>query len=526
MMRACFVEWVRRSGGLLAAFGLGVLLAGCGGGGSNSNGLVAPFGEVVISPSVVSTGPNAVWTFTISGGVRPYRVRSSSSLVVLEKQDLALNEFTVRARALDPRGQATVVVTVVDSLGDSTDAYVTISSATVSPLAALPATITAYFNTPALLVASGGLPPYRILSSNPAIIPSSSWSQSGDFMVLARNVGAETLVGLVLQDSSGQAVEVAVTVKPAPLLNVFTVTPVPAAPGVGCGTAVCSGQEATASVTLRSFEGGALPGRQVRFDVVQGEYLFFSDNPAQPLVSSMIVTSDQNGLAIVRLKANTNAVTGAALIRATDLVTGNQVNGNFVIAQYTDGTGTISVLPNATTIQAYYDDECSSGVSGTLYIFGGTPPYRVVSEFPNDLPIVGAPVLTNGGGFTFSTRGVCLLPAVVIVTDATGRTVTATVRNEPGTHEREDDNFSPQPLAVTPTAATLKCGESASFTITGGINRKYVAAALSPLVRATITGETATVAMGTTAPAGAAVNVDISDGRSIVPVAVTPSGCP
>lgn len=527
-------RWV----GLLCALLMSLLVAGCGGGGGGSNGDVNTAAEFLVTPTEIKTGPNTVWTFTMSGGVRPYRAKSSSPLVVLEKETLALNEYTVNARTLDPNGEAVVTVAFFDINGKSKSATITINSATASTLSALPATLTVYHNTPALVTASGGQPPYRLLSGNPAIIPTSSWSQTGDFLVLAQNVAAELEVPLTIQDSSGQSAPITATVRPAPLLNVFTIASVPASPGVGCGTAVCSGQDGTASVTLRSFEGAPLSGRQVRFDVVQGEYLFYSGNPAQPFIATTTVTSDQNGFALVRFKANTNAVTGAALIKATDLITGNNVVASFVIAQFTDGTGTLSIIPDEVEITMRYNDECSVGVSSTYYIFGGTPPYRVVTSFPDGVLLSGVPVQTNGGGFTATTRGACMDPADLVVTDATARTLTALLRNKPGDEDRPAVVEPPPALAVTPagpignsTTSGLTCGQTAGFIITGGASTTFAVATNDPSrITATLSGNALSVMRNGSTPVVNATPVEtrvyVSDGTSIYTLVVwVPTTC-
>ncbi len=535
MMRECMIDFGRRWAGLLLTLILGAVLSGCGGGGGGNAGgqIISPV-ALSLTPAFITTGPNTVWFYQIAGGVRPYRVMSTNpSLVVVSKAVLDLNETTFSIRTRDPGGEAEVAVAVTDAEGTQISGIVTIKSSTVSGLSALPSSITVYHNNPALIAASGGLPPYRIVSSNPAIIPTSAWSQSGDFLILARNVASDLTVSLALQDSSGQSAEVSVLVKPAPLLNVFTITPVSASPGVGCGSAVCSGQDGTASVTLRSFEGAPIAGRQVRFDVVQGQYLFYSDNPAQPLISSYTATSDQNGLAVVRFKADVNAVTGAALIRATDLLTGNQVNGSFVIAQFTDGTGTLSIVPNEAKIEMYYNDECSTGVPVTYYVFGGTPPYRVVVSFPDSLFLEGSPVQTNGGGFTVTTRGICLDPANLIVTDATARTLTALLRNKPGTEERPATPAPYLPVVVTPEAPitapiTLLCTNSVSFVISGGYTSTYVASSTSPGLMVTVSGGLLTVDVrspyiGGTSPA----EVLVSDGLTFARLYFNiPAACP
>jgi len=524
MMRTSWMEFGRRWTGLAVVLLLTALVGGCGGGGAGTNGPLNSGQVLKLNPDKITTSPNVTWVFTISGGSRPYKVTSSMpDLVVLSKNDLGLDENTFSARVRDPHGTATITVTVTDPGGQVATSSIQVDSTTAAPLSVIPSALTTYFNSPALVTASGGVPPYRLISSNPAIIPNASaWSQNGDFLILARNVAEDTAVTVSIQDSAGSAAQSTVTVKPAPLLNTLTVKPVSALPGVGCGTAVCSGQDAFASVKLSGYEGGPLPGRQIRFDVVQGQYLFYSDNPAQPLVTTLTVASDQDGLAQVRLKANVNAVTGAALIRATDLTTGNRVDGNFVIAQYTDGTGTLTALPNDITFSTWYDDECSSSFSANVYIFGGTPPYRVVDAFPGSLTLEGTPVQTNGGAVTITTRGYCLDPGQLIITDATARTISVKVTARPGTHKR-DSGFSPTPMAVTPELASIKCGESANFTITGGASNKYLVSTLAPQLRATVLDKTVTVSLD--ANISGPEHVEVSDGVNKSTLTITAAGC-
>src|SRR5207342_1278455 len=78
-------------------------------------------------------------------------------------------------------------------------------------------------------------------------------------------------------------VQATVTVRAAPLENSLTITPnLP-----DCGTSVCSGQTALASVTLLGPQGGPLAGHAVRFDVIGTSYAIVTKNPAQPLASSL-----------------------------------------------------------------------------------------------------------------------------------------------------------------------------------------------------------------------------------------------
>ena len=68
------------------------------------------------------------------------------------------------------------------------------------------------------------------------------------------------------------------------------------------------------------------------------------------------------------------------------------------------------------------------------YIFGGTPPYRIVVNFPNAVTLVNAVVNTNGGCFDAITNGTCFTGLTFAIVDANGRTLLSppTVNNVEG----------------------------------------------------------------------------------------------
>src|SRR5436190_3197856 len=184
----------------------------------------------------------------------------------------------------------------------------------VGPLFVLPPTAVVYSHTPATLQVSGGAPPYQAFSSNSAVLPVAQNVDTGVIVLVAGDVTADTPVIITVQDAIGQTATSSLTVRPAPLFNTLTVVP----SRTVCGTnAVCSGDTATATVTVTGIAGAGIPNRQVKFDVVQGAFAIQSNNPAQPLVSSLTVVSDANGNARVVLQATVNAPTQPAPIRST-----------------------------------------------------------------------------------------------------------------------------------------------------------------------------------------------------------------
>ncbi|MET0919373.1 MAG: hypothetical protein ABWY07_13275, partial [Burkholderiales bacterium] len=215
-------------------------------------------------------------------------------------------------------------------------------------------------------------------------------------------------------------------------------------------------------------QGGRIAGRAIRFDVIGTDYAIVTNNPGQPLASSLTVLTDATGTAAVIIKANVNAPTQAAQMSVTDVATGLQLVGNFTIVQVTDGSQIMTIVPSDATITGAFKGICSTGFVTDYYIYGGTPPYRVTSTFPNSVVLVNSVVNTNGGFFRAITNGACVDPLTFSILDATGRQTTATLRNVEGTEEVPA--VTPEALAVAPTSVTdpMCTGKTFSFVIFGG----------------------------------------------------------
>lgn len=346
----------------------------------------------------------------------------------------------------------------------------------VTPPTLLPTVITVYAGTPATLTISGGVAPYRAFSSDPTALPLPATVSGSTLVLAANNVSVTTNVSVTVQDSLGQVSSpAAVTVSPAPLLpSQITVT---ANPNPACANtigAICSGGTGTATVKVTGAGGGGIPGRSVRFDVVQGSFTIQTTNPGQPNVSTLTVVSDVNGDAVVVLAVAANTPTQTGIIRATDLTTGNQVTGAFTILQVETGGQVLSVLPQGNvTITGPNVGVCSTGVPVTFYIFGGTPPYTIATQFPGAVTLTGSPVQNSGGAYNIITNGTCFINLTFVITDATGRTIPGgaypTVTNQPGTTPIPPP--APGPVVATPGVfARNACVPSNTFQfiITGG----------------------------------------------------------
>ena len=328
----------------------------------------------------------------------------------------------------------------------------------VGPLTITPSIATTYSGNPFVFTVTGGAQPYTILSSDQAAIPVAGTLSDNTLVIVPSTVGTDTPVTLTVRDASGQTTSAAITVKPALLLPAsITIT---GSPNCGSsGSDLCSGQDGTATVQLTGPTGAPLAGRPVRFDVVQGSYSISSTAPGQPLVQSLTVVTDQNGTATVRLVVPVNAATQIATLRATDVTGGSSVVGQFTIAQFVDGSAVLTVIPTGkTTFTGPDTTQCANGGQATFYIFGGTPPYTVATNFPSAVTISGNPVQRSGGGFTITTTGQCVTGLTFAITDATGRTVLTppTVDNVLGTAAPPPATLVLTPSTI-PASGTIAC---------------------------------------------------------------------
>ena len=365
-------------------------------------------------------------------------------------------------------------------------------------LAVLPPTFTAYAGTPATLTISGGLQPYSAFSSNTAVLALSLASSSTTILLVPTPVALATDVTVTVRDAAGTIASATVTVEPAPLLNGLTVTPNAAT----CGTnAVCSGQTATASVTVTGPGGGGIPNRQVKFDVVSGDFAIETNNPAAPLVATLTVVSDANGLAQVLIKAGVNAFTQPGLLRSTELTTGNQITGQFTIVQTTNGAAVLSVIPATATITSASTTSCTTGFRVDYFIYGGTPPYRVTNTFPAGATLVNSAVATSGGFFEAVTNGTCVNPLIFSIFDAVGLQTTANLINQLGTTAPP----APTPLVVAPTAYGTSTTPVTDCNVASGFD--FIVSGGTPSYSVVVTGATGTATPATVPASGGTTKV-------------------
>jgi len=437
-------------------------------------------GPLVVLPTSIVTSKGVPVTLTISGGLAPYKAYSSNPAVVPVTQAVTGNSIVLVAGGVAV--DTSVVVTIQDSAGQTATAGVLVQPEPSTPpptLAVLPATVTVFSGIATSVSVTGGVPPYRAFSSNPAVLPVTQAVTGSAVPLVATNVSADTAVTLTVQDSdtNPKTATAAITVRAAPLLNTLTIKPnFPDCVTSVNPNAICSGQTGTATVTLQLPGGGAAPGRQVRFDVVTGPYAIAATGSGAS-VPTVTVTSDAGGNAQVIIRANVDAPTQPAQIRATDLTSSQQVTGDFLIQQRTDGTTILTVVPSQTTFIGPFVNECTNGFRADYFIYGGTPPYRITQAFPTGSLLFGSTGLGGtsaivdvaGGFFEVRSTGVCVNPQTFSILDATGRQTTALFFNIAGTATRPVAT-PPPALAIVPGGISYDCtsARNVDFVITGG----------------------------------------------------------
>ncbi len=338
-----------------------------------------------------------------------------------------------------------------------------------SPLAILPPSATVYPGTPTTLTVSGGTLPYRAFSSNPAVLPVAT-NVPGDQVVLVANpTDADVALAVTIQDSGGQSVPATVTVRPAPLFSGLTV----AASGPECGSAnVCSGATGTASVTAKGVAGAPLSGRQIKFDVVYGPFAIQSTNPATPLVQTLTVVTDGNGVARVGIQATVDATTQPAQVRATDLTTRPAGHRQFHRRQQHLDLGDQRHPGQSDDPGRPSSTNAAPGSASITSSMAAIPRTACRRPFPSAVSLSPTSVTASGGASAPSPPAPASNPLTFTILDAAGKQTTARLTNKPGSEKRpETPAPTPPPeLSISPTTINqVSCtGKTFQFTVVGG----------------------------------------------------------
>ncbi len=377
-----------------------------------------------------------------------------------------------------------------------------------------------YSGLPTTFTITGGTGVYIVSSSNQAIVQVSGNLVGNTLTVVPNNVVTETTLTLTARDTgTNTPAVVTLTVRPGTVSNMITIAPGSSA----CSPAVCSGGDAVVTATI-SQGGIPLPARGVRFEVISGDVRFITSAAGLAETVGLAVTTvtDETGAARVRLRALDAAANQTAVIQVTDLGSGAYQRTTLLIARATATQAGFFTVPSAVTYTGPNNQQCASGLSSEIFVFGGTPPYTIANSAPSAFATNTSVVNFSGGSFRVTPSGVCAENVTIAVTDAAARTTTVTFTNKLGTNDPP-----PAPLAVVPGSLSLtSCASTASAVIVGGKTTTYVAASSNGIVLATVNGSLLTVSRAPgpfTAPVSG-VTVTVTDGTSVVSVPVTLSG--
>lgn len=383
---------------------------------------------------------------------------------------------------------------------------------TATALAISPATATLYAESPFSFLVTGGTGTYLITSSDQLAVPISGVLTGNNLTVVPGPVSVDTPVTLSVRDTgTATPVSASITVKPRTVSNVVTVTP-SASQSAACGTSVCAGGDAEVRVQL-SQSGLPLANRQVRFDVVSGEFRIITSAPGAPEVLSVsgTTTSDQSGVASMRVRVLSDALSQTALLQVTDIASGFTQRASFSIAPSSNAP--LNAQPATINFQGVAANTCASGISADVIVFGGRPPYQISQ--PGSFNVAPIVVTNSGGRFTISATGQCSPGSAIAVVDSNGNTVSVTATNTLSAVAPPEP--SDPPFAVSTTALTLNsCTAIGNVGLTGGTG-SYFGASGDSGVKVEVNGSVASIQRdekigGYSDPTS--VNVTFSDGSA------------
>lgn len=335
-----------------------------------------------------------------------------------------------------------------------------------------PAIATLYSDQPTVFVITGGTGTYIVTSSDQAAVPVVGTFTGNSLVVVPNPVIADTPVTLTVSDTgTATPVTATLTVKPRTLSNVVTITP-SASQSAACGSAICSGGDAEVKVTLA--QGGIpLRGRQVRFDVVSGDFRVITSAPGLPESTSLSGTAatDDSGTARIRIRVLANASAQTGLLQITDEGSGSTQRTSITIAPSSNAP--LNAQPSTIVFQGVQSNTCASNIRADVIVFGGRPPYSISQ--PGSFQVEPTLLTSNPDRFTVTAIGHCSAGSQIAVVDGNGATVTVTASNVL--------SAVPAPPAPTPTAFTVSpttaslssCGDEANVALLGGSGSYFAA---------------------------------------------------
>ena len=351
-----------------AALLLGVLgLTGCGGGGAGSSSATGSGSTATAlyttAPSAVTVATGMTETYTIAGGTAPYTASSSNPGVVTVS--VSGSTMTVTSVAT-----GTVNIVVHDAAGASVTIAVTVgSSGSVTALyTTAPSAVTINTGGTAAYSIAGGSAPYTAASSNPAVAAVTVSNQTMNITGIVPGTAS-----IVVHDTTGTAVTIAVTVANSAGASLYTTAPVAI-------TIAATGASGAQTYTIG---GGTAPYN---------------------------VTSDNTNVATASVTGSTMTITGVADGKANILVRDATGTASVTIAvNVATGSGFTVIGSGSWTVSGggLGCNTTNPSPYSVYFINGGVAPYTVSSSSPLVGTIIGvgtaaAPLATPTGAKSVS----------------------------------------------------------------------------------------------------------------------------
>ena len=420
-------------------------------------------------------------------------------------------------RWLDVAGRTTLAAIALATLASCGSGAVSAPPVTVTPgpISITPETATLYSNLPTTFVVSGGNGSYIVTSSDQAVLPLAGSFSGSQLTVIPQEVAADTAVTLTIRDTGTAApVNATLTVKPRTVSNVVTVTP-SASQAAVCGSAVCAGGDAEVKVAIAR-NGVPLLSREVRFDVVSGDFRIINSAPGAPetLALSGTTLTDGSGVARIRVRALNDATSQTALLQITDVAGGSFQRTSFAIAPSSNAP--LNAQPSTISFRSTVGGQCPNNITADVIVFGGRPPYSITQ--PGPFTVSPTLVTQNGGRFSVTAKGQCSDGSPIAIVDNAGATVTVTASASAPTL------ITAPTLAASPTSVTLdSCNTIATIAVAGGVGPPYFATSGHNGITAQPFSQNSVRiarASGSAAITPSSVTVSVSDGQTVKDITV------
>jgi len=400
----------------------------------------------------------------------------------------------------------------------------------------LPLNATFYAGMPGVMTVQGGRRPYRLVSSEPGILPVPSELNDNNFTVIPSNPGV-----IDVGSAPGELPVRSVVVSVTDASNGFNTATVRVAQNFLTGYGVfytsncpatatatpsaCSGGETAVRIEA-NFNGALIGNRQYRLDILRGPFQWVFSPGGAIVGNSVTVVTDHEGKTSAIFRVNNNVPTQIGVFRITDVLTGVSTEQIFVIQMAPQAATTLTILPDQVTFSGADSASCGTGQADFL-VFDGVPPYTATSAF-GSVTVTPSTSSTQPGRFTLTagSPNICLTDATIVVTDSNNARGTVTVTTELG-----EGDPPAAPLRAIPTNLTLTCGESANVLIVGGADPAAAVNAISsdPDIIVTAVGRTVQVTRNLDAnnPVGTVTSlVTVTDGATTVSISVrNPTTC-